>query len=41
MFFIPVYIEFKIFLINITLLQKSKNVLNNSTTDVFLIASNQ
>ena len=38
--FVSVYIEFKICPLNITLLQKTKNV-KNFQTDVFLIASNQ
>ena len=38
--FVPVYIEFKVCPFNIMLLQKSKHV-TNSSTDAFLIASNQ
>ena len=38
--FIPLYKEFKICPLNIMLLQISKKV-TNSTTDAFLIASNQ
>ena len=38
--FVPVYIEFKICPFNIMLLQKNKQV-TNSSTDAFLIASNQ